>query len=214
MFIRVETPFAGFYQSYYDSELEYADEIVGEEEAKRIDEALDIQKFQNTIAEKYVEFLNDRIEDIYKVPNLLSEPTVHPMTLRNTEDDITALISVALIPSLEELQEMSSAVLDFKQQLIQIAKDKLTSRDGFISFYSPDIESLFDKPYTQWEFAYLTCLLGAMVATIGCDEGLHDHTLDEWQAAHYDLELNAFAQDYLQKTGGVLDIALGSLKED
>ncbi len=213
MNIRIDTPFAGFYQSYYDSELEYLHERLDDEaEADRILASMDSLVFQQSIAQKYVEFINEELEDLFKVPNLLINPQVHPMTLRNTGDTVSAEIQVNLIPALDELQTLSAAVLDFRAQVIQIAKDKLTSCAGFASFHNPDIQAeVLEKPYNVWNHAYLTCLLGAMVAVVGGDKGLHDHDLEEWQASQYDLELNSFAQEYLEKDGGVPELAEASI---
>lgn len=211
MKIRVTTPFAGFYQSFYESELENLEDLVGEKQANFIDATMDMTVFNNAIAERYISFLNGKLEDFFKVPALLSEPIVHPMTMQNTGDEVSAVLAYSILPSLDELESMASGVVDFKQLLITIAKDKFTSCSGFASFYSPNISPYFDKPYVEWSFPYLTCLLYAMVAVIGYDEGLHNHTIEEWQAAHYDLELHLFALDFLQTSGGVAEIAEASI---
>lgn len=210
---RVDTPFAGFYQSFYDSELEYAHEVLGDEEAEVMIDKLDASKFNKTISGLYIDFLNEKLEELFKVPALLSEPAYHPMTPQNRGDDVSAVLAVSILPTLDELEALSDSSINFKELLIQIAKDKLTSHDGFSSFYSPEIAPYFDKPYDQWGFAYLTCLLFGMVAALGYEEGVNEHDIESWAAAQYDLELNCFAQEYLAKTGGVIDIALDSQKE-
>ena len=98
MTIRVTTPFAGFYQSFYESELENLEETVGEEQANYIDANMDIKVFNQAIAERYVSFLNDKLEDFFKVPSLLSEPTVHPMTMQNTGDEVSAVLAYSILP--------------------------------------------------------------------------------------------------------------------
>ncbi len=53
-------------------------------------------------------------------------------------------------------------------EIADVAKETFTSRDGFISFYSPDIDTWGDV--STWDHNQLGCLLAAVVASVGDDD--------------------------------------------
>jgi len=56
-------------------------------------------------------------------------------------------------------------------EFAEVLKEKFTSRDGFISFYSNDVEgSEWQQPVTEWDHNQLQALLEAWLAVNGFDE--------------------------------------------
>jgi hypothetical protein len=73
--------------------------------------------------------------------------------------------------SIKELFAASKA--DNHAQLAEMIKERFTSRSGFISSYSNDLESWLDKPLLQWDHNELGTLLKAVLA-IHYDEDRFD----------------------------------------
>lgn len=220
MFKRLTLPFGGFYESVYDADIDYLEDDLGKAAMSYIDDNLDYTKYHQYIAEAYainlVADLNKQLGTISQLNPFTRERRdvsmpdahevgVHPMDGRNQGDDISALFDISKMPTLADISLAFSDIIDIKDAMQTIAKDRLTSRDGFMSFYSPDIARLYGVPLTEWEEPYIEILIQAMVWAVAYDN-IHDVSeTTDWKTAIYSYELWGFHQTEFQSSGGSED---------
>lgn len=214
---RITLPFGGFYESVYDADIDYLEDDLGKAAMAYIDGNLDYAKYHQHIAEAYAKWLiadlNEQLATVmqvnpfartYKTVTMpeAQEVTVHPMDGRNQGDDISALLNIEDMPTLATICHAFADIMDIKDAMQTIAKDRLTTRDGFMSFYSPRIELFFDTPLTQWEAPYVEILIQAMTWAVAYNT-IHDVSdTTDWKTALYRYELWGFHQTAFQSSGG------------
>lgn len=149
----VRLPFAGFYHSYIDMEvdsclereIEYAE--LDDDEARK--QAIEDFTYNNgankKIAQAYVQWVSSEIDIDLEFSELRS-----PRFYNFETDEILVTVDTDDLPELTD---------ELKQRLIDLAKEKYTSRDGYVSFVSPNISDTFDLEYSKWETAYLDLVI-------------------------------------------------------
>lgn len=170
--IKMETniPFAGFYGSLWDTEIDSLEEQEVEWmqtsdsrhdwsalEPSEIHEVLfrhtDHHSIYKAIAEMYVEAWADLVNEELDLDIQLDFTImVSPKEYNFTTDRVFANISR------DDIAKVYKKV--GRQRLRDKAKEMFTSRSGFISFYSPNIEEW--GPVREWDYNQLGCLMAAL----------------------------------------------------
>lgn len=149
-------PFAGFYYTIHDSELDRACESVLQEHAgdcvhdslpMRLFDAIDWGKVHADYAKQYALEWADR----FGVKGLAFVELNSPREYNFTTDRIFVDIPA------DEIARIHCAI--DPDALAKTARDWFTSRSGFISFYSPDVESWGDV--SEWDHNQIACMLQA-----------------------------------------------------
>mgnify|MGYP001343439304 CR=1 FL=1 len=135
-------PFSGFYNSLHDSEIDwtisqmFSDRATGNETNPGLESALfrncDFRKVHTSYAADYCE----NFAEEFKLPSLKFESLDSPREYNFTTDRIFANIE------LSDLREALRRV--DKSELANLAREKFTSRSGFMSFYNPDVNTWGD----------------------------------------------------------------------
>ena len=203
MQLSVKIPFSGFYETshsaIFDAWLDYEQEtLVKEHQAttKQITELADLfyseinwSAVYRAYAEKYVEAFEDlmRAESrSYKINekgeryladgiqlDIVFEELQSPREYNFSTDCIYAKISKV------QLDEVLAFVIDqYEDKWLDYVKDKYTSYDGFISFYSSNF-STWEDDLSEWGEARLGSLL-EFYATCILDRDLEDE-LNAWE---------------------------------
>lgn len=164
-------PFDGFYNSVHDHQFDYhmesESEYFIEEYGMTEDQASDYQcsfSFSDEILSKYcITYLEQlSIELDLKYP-FIFESLESPQFYNFTTDRIFAYVHKS------DIKKIYSDI--DKQQLQAVISAKFTSRDGFISSYSNDLQS-YNTDVLQWDYNELYALIEAHI----------NDTLDEdWQ---------------------------------
>lgn len=156
--IKLQLPFAGFYDSYHDNnfdnilemELYNLEEELGatEEELEEFSNAYydtDWAKAHQDYVEYYVQRFADWLEDNSKTKFNFTDIEVHsPREYNFVNDSIEASL-----PS-ETFNRVYLFVTRFLQRRLKATiEDKFTSRDGFYSYYSNEITVWLDKPIDE-----------------------------------------------------------------
>lgn len=166
----IQIPFTGFYESWYSYELNNVEEQEVEhfcEKNEYIDKDWlanemwrfqDISKAEAVICPEYVEAFNDFIFETFDLQlGLTFSDMSSPKEYNFTTDRIFAHISdEAMCTLFNRVQEYGL--------LEKTIKQRFTSRDGFISFYSNRLEDWLCKPLSEWDHNELGTLLYALVA--------------------------------------------------
>lgn len=180
----IQLPFAGFYCSNWDAELDSALERnveylaegdglpEGVEYAEAMSAACGLAKYDLTlVARRYAEEFLHTLGKIIGLPGDgegFTELT-SPRYYNFETDRVFAAIPRAWVES------MSGAV--YENILDRIAAKRHTSRDGFISFYSPDWVTWGELE--DWDHNQLLTLLLAYLETVGEDaDEIEDSILD------------------------------------
>jgi len=175
----MQLPFSGFYESLWssalDSEEEYTAEAMSEAQAEdgipeefrltasEIAEAMfyamDYRAAHLNIARQYVEAFNDWAEDETGLDLGLTFESMSSPRFYNFETDrIFATVPLATVRELfRQSAEESHA------RLAEILVERHTSRSGFHSFYSNDLEDWTEKPVEEWDHNELASLWLAVV---------------------------------------------------
>jgi|688.fasta_scaffold00471_49 hypothetical protein len=95
--------------------------------------------------------------------SFLWESMTSPREYNFTTDVVYAYVPEAVLESL-----FAKSAAEGHKTLAQVIKDSFTSYDGFISFYSNDIETWLEKGFAEWDYNELGSLVAA--AIIGCEE--------------------------------------------
>lgn len=185
--VSIKVPFPGLYHSIIAQELDhveereaeyFADERQAEEnvpEALRLDQAAyaeilyrhsDYKQAHEAIAKDYCEtFEALASESLGFDLGLKFEEMTSPKYYNFETDRLFATVPFA---SVEKLFEMSKA--DGHKALGKVLAERHTSRDGFHSFYSNDLEEWTEKPLEDWDHNELESLFLAVLALHGDED--------------------------------------------
>ncbi len=159
-------PFSGFYDSLWsdaigsaqESDVEYQTEQYPALDASDINEVLsrytDYGKAYQQLAEAYADKFNDWLADHLEVPLTMTFESMTSPKEYNFETD-RIYMKIGLDDILQIYAKVGRAALRAK------AKEMFTSRDGFMSLYSPDIADW--GSIRDWDHNQLLCLLEAAV---------------------------------------------------
>lgn len=172
-------PFGGFYESCWsqaidDEEANYAEFFANElQEEQGIADYLRLsesevaeilfrvtsydiayRRFAKSYAEAYNKWISDELG--WNV-GLEFESLVSPREYNFCTDRIFCYIP---LESVKRLFEMSAK--EDHKRLKEVIKERFTSRDGFISFYSNNLEEWVNKPLNQWDHNEIGTLLIAV----------------------------------------------------
>lgn len=163
----IKLPFVGFYCSWYSDQLDqeeerYVESVADEKElpAQDVGTALyyatSYGPAWNLLAKEYVDSFNEWFKDEYDVDlGLEFESLSSPREYNFQTDRIFATISVAMVERLYGMTDQGN--------LAREIRERFTSRSGFISFYSNDIEEWLAKPLPKWDHNELETLLLAVL---------------------------------------------------
>lgn len=165
--LSVNIPFCGFYESYLsyemnsilEREIEYTLEREREDglrEYERLDDSTYAQIFdrnitnhiwERCIANQWVEYFESYLSDIVetKISFTFAELT-SPREYNFETDRIFATMTLK-----DAAKLFAKAKADSFADLAACIKERFTSRDGFISFYSNDLDDWLAKPLSQWD---------------------------------------------------------------
>lgn len=146
--------FSGFYDSLHSQALETALEQLfsddqGEPtpEAEKAQESLNWRQAQTEYAKTYTENLKDLTGLDFKF-----ESITYPREYNFESETLYANITEEAVKKLADETNTPN--------LRTLARERFTSRDGFASFYDPDIDT-WPKDPTTWDHNQLGCLLQA-----------------------------------------------------
>lgn len=200
----IQLPFEGFYCSKWDGEIdsihEREAEWLEEEEGEPLDDGtirpkelrLNASEFGELlfnwtdhssiyldVAKLYVEAFNDEMTELLSEYGgdlrLTFESMSSPREYNFATDRIFAHIPMSSVKRLFELSEDTNHA-----GLRVILKESHTSRDGFISFYSNDLDEWLAKPIEDWDYNELGSLLLAVMYGY-CDAGEEDGNALSWR---------------------------------
>lgn len=164
----IEIPFSGFYESWYSDELDdvekneveyYCEEHDVDEEwlANEMWRFQDIRKAEQVICPVYVDTFNDFIAETFNLQlGLTFSDMSSPKEYNFTTDRIFAHISDDAVQALFDAVDTPA--------LRKTIRDRFTSRDGFISFYSNNLENWLEQPLSEWDHNELGTLFYALIA--------------------------------------------------
>ena len=185
-------PFCGFYHSTYDFEIdqtierdcEYFAEEWGIDADKIADAAFshtDCSDAHTAIAELHCATWLERFSDETGI-NLYEGLKFFGMTSPKYYNFETDRVFVK-IPLTGFQQCFDACKADGFKELERTIRERFTSRDGFISFYSNSLETWLEKPLTDWDHNELETLLVATlsISTDVCDfaSGVEMQVLEE-----------------------------------
>ena len=186
-------PFSGFYESWHDAEFDNALEYMFDIEGNGADYAGPLtQRFFDTIdwraahtayakayAENFAAALGCKVCE--------REEMISPREYNFSTDRLFAKFDAS------ELRAMMARA-DIREELDAVAADMFTSRDGFMSSYSPDVASWGDD-LAEWDYNQRGALLRAAANVIIADGETFD------QRAEFDLmehdRCNGAIDDYM-----------------
>lgn len=155
--------FSGFYESIHDSVFDDEETYIMEEYNKEYDDF----RFSHHWVEysrRYVSAIASEIGIDLEFAELTS-----PREYNFTTDKISVYIKT------KDLKKISSALNS--TTLKDIIKRRFTSRDGFMSFYSNDINEWKEKPVKDWDCVELGTLLDAWI--------IDNFSFDYWDNLDY-----------------------------
>lgn len=170
--ITTRIPFAGFYYSIWDDiTTQYVEREDERLDGESIADHMDYRQAHEGIAQLYAGAFAQWLGETLDRPvdyefDALTSPRYHNF---ETDKIFIRLPEDVLQAVLDDLRAKDS------ETLAETFRDFLTSRDGFISFYSNEVPS---KPIGEWDHNELYVLLEAWVAHNGLDSGI-DHELYE-----------------------------------
>ena len=156
-------PFAGFYETHYDHEIDSTLESLSESEMSSVggvdmldllQQNLDYGVVHRMVAEAYAEAFAEYIADEHGIHLGVTFRALQSPREYNFETDMI-LVDIPCA-DVRLLVESVGA-----ERLQATAKSMFTSRDGFISFYAPDIGTWGDVP--TWDHNQVYCALTALV---------------------------------------------------
>lgn len=198
----IQLPFAGFYESVHDQQLDSAQErdaehfagsdnedypnAVGMEESDLNEILFDMAdwgKAHEHYARRYVgNFAGYVQQETGLVLGLEFEKLESPREYNFETDRIFAYIPVSVLGTLKAAVSLGN--------LADVIKERHESRSGFASFYTTDIEAWNAKPLADWDHNELCTLLIAWMRqeiSPDADEKINDNVID------YDTEMNTDA---------------------
>lgn len=162
----INLPFSGFYYSEYDRELDYVEEreIEHLEEKHQLTNAqadeLSGILFNSTdwgvahrmVAEAYVEAFNEKFKEWTDIDlGLKFESMSSPREYNFATDRIFCHISDEVVHSLFDGAD--------REKLAKVIRERFTSYDGFISFYSNYLPDWLETDVDEWDHNELCTLL-------------------------------------------------------
>lgn len=200
-------PSNGLYNSYLGESLNdelcyYSDEMT-EEERDKLDnliyDKLDNKVFNNRLINDYSNYLIDEINREFNCNIKYSNIKYTPMNGQNVGDYITLDLDVTSLPSIDKIaDELSMTADEIWQQLEILANENFKSYNGFISYYSVDIEPLKNAKYGNWEDAYIMLIIKLLASYLA--------------DSNTDLELSFL--EYYNGNGGVIELLYQCLDSD
>ena len=185
----IKIPFAGFYDSLFDdtesiieNESAYFCEhqsedtpvelhLTRDQVSEFLYTCLDFRKYENVVAREYVPTFVDYLRDTDEIDiDLEFSDMSSPKEYNFETDRIFAKISD------EDVSHLWSTV--DREKLAQVIRDRFTSRSGFISFYSNDLEQWSQNPLEYDPNELETLLLACMSDTKDMDLAIY-YRLDE-----------------------------------
>lgn len=169
-------PFSGFYESIHDSELDTTLERMfsDRETGCDVNAGLQWRAYDScdwrAVHEAYAKDYAERFACEFEIVGMSFESLQSPREYNFTTDRIFCHITDDAIRALHARVP--------REDLDRVAREMFTSRDGFASFYSPDVDTWGDV--CDWDHNQLSALL---VALVGED-------WDQWK--EYDLMSGAF----------------------
>jgi hypothetical protein len=200
--LSIQIPFAGFYESVHDQQLDSAQErdaeyfaskdnedypnAVGMEESDLNEILFEMADWSNA-HEKYARSYVDNFAGFVQQETGMNlalefEKLDSPREYNFGTDRIFAYIPVSVVEMLKAAVTLSN--------LTEVIEERHTSRSGFASFYTTDIEAWQAKPITEWDSNELSTLLRAWLRQEikpDADEAIDDDIID------YDPEMNTDA---------------------
>lgn len=169
----INLPFMGFYESGYDAELmdkfdseirfkscayESPDETLDESEISDVlHDCCDWRAMCQEVAKQYVGYFADYLwrETGLHLASLAFDEWISPREYNFTTDRIMA----STRPS--EVEQIYFEVK--RENLADMIRERHTSKDGFVSFYSNNINKWLYKPIEEWDHNELGTLIRAFV---------------------------------------------------
>ena len=213
----VALPFAGFYGSIYTSDLDYLDDggDITAAAAEYLTDEMNYSQFEAAIMARYVDFLTGAI-GAHLDGVTFTDHAPYVEKYAGGTVGLNAKTDVSTWPTLAGICEAFEGIIDIKAACIEIARERLTSRSGFASFYAPDIKQIFNAPLVNWQWPYIEILLAAIVQGVALDDP-HVYDLkdsDTAQRAAYALEIHSFYSEHLCGRGDTMEaLALNTLTE-
>lgn len=163
-------PFSGFYESLHDSELDRALEMAfsddsGTPNAGLLSHAWDVVNWR-TVHEAYAKNYCESFAREFQISSLTFEELNSPREYNFTTDRIFALIH------LEDVRAILAKV--DPEKLTEKVRECFTSRDGFSSFYSANLEEWGDV--ATWDHNQIDTLL----QTFADQETRNHEEFDQW----------------------------------
>lgn len=188
----ITVPFEGFYESSYSGEVNHLEEREAEslEERDREEQpeelrltasefgeifywVTDYRACYGKIAEAYVDAFSWYFKDALGIDlQLKFESMSSPREYNFTTDRLFAYIPDDVV---EDLFRRSEA--DGHKSLQAVLKERHTSYDGFISFYSNDLTEWLEKPLDEWDHNELESLMQAALLIAGADKDWREAVL-------------------------------------
>ena len=189
---QISLPFNGLYHSYLGEllgdELEQSTQDMPHNEAAAVFDyvhTLDLKKYYTALVVGYAHHLIDSLNEYHGTDIKISNINYEPMNMQNRGDALWCDIDVTTLPSipLADLQPY--------------ATDSLTSRSGFISFYSPDMMPLKGAKLENWSDVYITFIIEYLANDLG---GAH--------------EIECAYIESLQCEGGAIELLLNNISDE
>ncbi len=179
--LEINLPFSGFYNSYHDAVFDdmlerdlayYGDELgASDEELEKLSELYwdaDFNKVHSSYLSEYLPAFTSELSDLTGVTvELTFDKLVSPKEYNFTTDTLAAFISKDSVKALYEAVD--------KDNLASWVKERHSSRDGFISFYSNSLEEWLEKPAVDWDHNQLETLIYAFFDDMA--------EFDEWESS-------------------------------
>lgn len=181
---QISMPFNGLYNSYLGELLN--DELDTATDEHCLDTgtaafnyvySLDLKKYHQALTAGYASHLVEMINDYHGLSIKINNADYEPMNGQNRGDALWCDVDVATLPGipLAELQPYASA--------------SLTSYDGFISFYDPDLQHLAGAKLDNWNDVYITFIIEYLANDIGGAHDIEQSYIDELSASGGAIEL-------------------------
>ena len=148
--------FTGFYESIHNSYFESEEDYILEDTGKPWDEVDFTYDFIG-YSQAYVNQVN-RILGL----NLKFKELISPREYNFTTDKIICYISQKDIKKIAEYR--------FSDTMRELVKDRFTSRSGFISFYSHNLDEWNSKELKEWDSVELGTLLDVYIKELGNED--------------------------------------------
>lgn len=188
----VQLPFAGFYESIHDEQLDRAmerdaeyfassdndsyPEAVGMEESdlcEILNDMADWKKAHESYSRKYVAAFEGVVKQETGIDLRLTFHSMESPRFYNFDTDrIFAQIPLAVVEALRAAVTLGN--------LAEVIKERHESRSGFCSFYTTDIEEWARKPVSEWDHNKLETLLIAWMRQeikADADEAINDDVI-------------------------------------